>query len=103
MICGASEDEDERMKRSGLALMTSVLFAARERMAWCMVGTAVYQVGRTSAILVRRRGAVTPVVQQTWPPADKGANVPAIRPWIWNSGMILSPRSAFENASVCRI
>ncbi len=31
MTCGGSEDEDERMKRSGFALITSAFLAARER------------------------------------------------------------------------
>src|SRR5215471_865716 len=68
-----------------------------------MVGTAVYQVGRTSAIHVKKRRALKPVVQQTSPPADSGASVPAIKPWMWNSGMMLRPRSALENANVSRI
>ena len=34
------------MKRRGTASITSRLRAARARIAWCMVGTAVYQVGR---------------------------------------------------------
>ena len=39
---GGKEDEDERMKRSGTLAMTSLLLFDRDKMAWCMVGTAVY-------------------------------------------------------------
>src|SRR6266850_5043598 len=67
-----------------------------------MVGTAVYQVGFTSAIKEKNLRALNPVVQHTSPPADNGARMPAIRPWIWNSGMMLSPRSEPANARVCR-
>jgi hypothetical protein len=45
MTCGGIELEDERMKRSGWRRMMSAFFGARPTMAWCMVGTAVYQVG----------------------------------------------------------
>ena len=76
----ASEDDDERIKRSEQSLMTSRFFAARVRIAWCMVGTAVYQVGRASAIQEKNFRALKPVVQQTSPPADSGARMPAIRP-----------------------
>ncbi len=33
------------MKRSGWRAITSALRAARATIAWCIVGTAVYQVG----------------------------------------------------------
>src|ERR1700675_3546152 len=103
MTCGGSEDEDERMNRSRFASITSAFLDARERMPWCMVGTAVYQVGRTSAIQEKNFSALKPGVKQTSPPADRGASVPAIRPWIWNSGMMLSSRSAAVSASVLRM
>ncbi len=45
ITCGGSEAEDERMKRSGAARSRRRCASARARMAWCMVGTAVYQVG----------------------------------------------------------
>ena len=38
------------MNRSGWRAMTSAFLPARPRMAWCIVGTAVYQVGRASSI-----------------------------------------------------
>src|SRR3954462_9561557 len=44
MTCGGSEDDDDLIKRSAQDLMMSTFFAARDRIAWCMVGTAVYQV-----------------------------------------------------------
>src|SRR5690349_25065204 len=45
---GGSADDDERMNRSRWFLSGSGLFAARKRIAWCIVGTPVYHVGRTS-------------------------------------------------------
>ena len=53
------------MKRSGLAAMISLLRAARPRIAWCIVGTAVYQVGRTSLIQPKNFRALKPGVQHT--------------------------------------
>jgi hypothetical protein len=35
-----------------------------------------------------------PGVQNTEDAADSGASTPAIRPWMWNRGMMFSPRSA---------
>ncbi len=63
-----------------------------------MVGTAVYQVGRASCIHPKNFSALKPGVQNTEPPAAKGAKTAAIRPWIWKSGMTLSPRSAAVRA-----
>src|SRR5690606_40591236 len=86
-------DDDERMKRNGLAAITALLFAARARIAWCIVGTAVYQVGCACSIHAKNFSALNPGVQHTWPPAESGASTPAISPWMWNSGMTFSPRS----------
>ena len=69
-------------------------------MAWCMVGTAVYQVGRASSIQAKNFSALKPGVQKTCEPAASGASTPAIRPWMWKSGMMFSPRSAAVNCSV---
>ena len=68
-----------------------------------MVGTPVYQVGRASAIHEKNLSASNPGGQHTWPPADSGAKSPAIRPWMWNSGMMQSPRSSAENPSVAQM
>src|SRR5215471_16502648 len=84
MTCGGMEADDERMKRSGLALMTSTFLGARSKIAWCMVGTAVYQVGWTSLIQEKNLSALKPVEQHTWHPAESGASVAAMRPWMWN-------------------
>ena len=48
MTCGGSDAEEERMKRSAAAATASGFRAARAKIAWCMVGTAVYQLGRAS-------------------------------------------------------
>jgi hypothetical protein len=103
MTCGGIEDEDERRKRSGFFWMISLLRGARVRMAWCMVGTAVYQVGWHSSIQPKNFSASKPGEQNTSEPAEIGASTPAIRPWIWNSGMMLRPRSAVVKARVRRM
>ena len=59
---GGSEAEDERMKRSGLAWMISRLLLARDRIAWCIVGTPVYQVGCACPIQPKNLSALQPVV-----------------------------------------
>src|SRR5271165_3803425 len=59
-----------------------------------MVGTAVYQLGFDSSIAAKNFSALKPGVQNTEPPRDSGAKSPAISPWMWNSGMMLRPRSA---------
>src|ERR1700758_1486027 len=92
---GRAEEED-RKNRSGLALMISVLCPARVRIAWCMVGTPVYQLGRVSAIQEKNFRALNRGAQHTCPPAERGASSPVIKPWIWNSGMMHNPRSSAE-------
>src|SRR4029077_2109523 len=68
-----------------------------------MVGTAVYQVGLASSIQPKNFSASKPEVQNTRPPAESGASVPAIRPGMWNSGMMVRPQSFVVNASVAAI
>src|SRR3989344_2826330 len=80
--CGGSDDEDERMKRSGWRAMISRLFAARARIAWCMVGTAVYQVGLASSIQAKNLSALKPGVQNTLPPAQSVDSTEPMRPWM---------------------
>ena len=103
MTCGGIDDDDERKKRSGWRAITSVFLPARDTIAWCMVGTAVYQVGRASSIQAKNFSALKPAVQNTCEPAASGASTPAIRPWIWNSGMMLRPQSVALNCSVWRM
>src|SRR5215471_5954745 len=67
-----------------------------------MVGTAVYQVGWTSLIQEKNLSALKPVEQHTWHPAESGANVAAMRPWMWKSGMMFTLRSAVVRRSVLR-
>ena len=82
------------MKRSAAAATASALRAARARIAWCMVGTAVYQVGFASPSQAKKRSALKPGVQKTLPPAASDESTAAISPWIWNSGMMLRQRSS---------
>ena len=82
------------MKRSGCRAMISRLWAARARIAWCMVGTAVYQVGLASSIQPKNLSALKPGVQNTLPPAQSEDSTEPMRPWMWNNGMTLRQRSA---------
>ena len=68
-----------------------------------MVGTAVYQVGLASSIQEKNFRALKPGVQNTSEPAEIGAKTPAIRPWMWNRGMMFRPTSAAVNCRVLRI
>src|SRR5580704_6868117 len=80
ITCRGIEEDDERRKRSGFAAMTSQFCAARVRMVWCMVGTAVYHVGLASVIQVKKFSALKPDVQKILLPAASGASRPAIKP-----------------------
>jgi hypothetical protein len=68
-----------------------------------MVGTAVYQVGASSSSHWKKRRALKPGVQTTLAPAESVASTAAIRPWMWNSGMMLRQRSPAASDSVRRM
>src|SRR5215212_6970443 len=87
ITCGGSDADDDLMNRSGLRAMLSALRSARVRITWCIVGTAVYQVGWASSSWAKKRRALKPGVQKTEAPVDSEESVAAIRPWMWNSGM----------------
>ncbi len=88
------------MNRSPAAWACSGRPRIRIRMAWCMVGTAVYQVGATSVSHSPNLNALKPGVQHTAAPADSDAVTAAISPWMWNSGMMLRQVSAGPKPSV---
>src|SRR5690606_22370767 len=92
ITCGGSEDEEERMKRSLARATESALRSARARIAWCMVGTAVYQVGWAASSQAKTFSALKPGVANTLAPADRLDATAAIRPWMWNRGMMLRQR-----------
>ncbi len=75
---GGSGDDDERMNRSRCDRTTSALCGARSRIAWCIVGTPVYHVGRTSPIQAKNLSALNPLEHDTSPPAESGARRAAI-------------------------
>src|SRR3954454_5293466 len=79
---GGSDADDDLMKRSGFLAMLSGLRSARVRIAWCIVGTAVYQVGWASSSQAKKRRALKPGVQKTEAPAASDESVAAIRPWM---------------------
>src|SRR3546814_21143956 len=99
MTCGGSDDEDERMKRSRVPATISALRPARARIAWCMVGTAVYQDGFTSS---NQRNAFSPSKtgeQCTDAPARIDHVTAAIRPWMRTTGLMFRKRR-FEKGRV---
>ena len=59
------------MKRSRPASIAALLRGASSRIVWCIVGTAVYQVGRTSLNQAKKRNALKPGEQETAPPAAR--------------------------------
>ena len=65
-----------------------------------MVGTAVYQLGLTSANQAKNLNALNPGVHTTEAPAEIEDSVAAISPWMWNSGMMLRHTSSGVSASV---
>src|SRR5687767_11925160 len=103
MTCGGKDDEEERTKRSFARATLSGLRGARARIAWCMVGTAVYQLGSASSIHWKNFRALKPGVQTTEGPAESGKGTAAMRPWMWKSGRKLRQRSAGISASISRM
>ena len=49
MIREGRDAEDDRISLRSIEASVVAFRGARARIAWCMVGTAVYQVGRTSS------------------------------------------------------
>src|SRR5262249_21372900 len=91
------------MRRSLARAAISLLRSARARIAWCIVGTAVYQVGLISSSQPKNFSALNPGVHTTDAPALSDANVAAIRPWMWKSGMMLRQMSSCVSAIVWRM
>ena len=60
------------MKRSRPAAMVSRLRAARPSSVWCIVGTAVNQLGRAASNSRKKRKPLKPAVQTTEPPEARG-------------------------------
>ncbi len=99
MSCGGRDEEQDRTNRSQSRRSGRPSLSARARMAWCIVGTAVYHVGRNSSSQSQNRAASKPGVQTTLPPAPSELSTAATRPWMWKSGMTLRHRSAGPSAS----
>src|SRR5918998_555816 len=97
---GGKAADEERTNRSGHAPTLSWLASARSRIAWCIVGTAVYQVGENSRVHAKKRGAKKPGVQTTLAPAASEASSAAIKPWMWNNGITLRQRSCDDSCNV---
>src|SRR5262249_32079970 len=97
--CGGRAAEDERTKRRRRREITPAFRDARASTAWCIVGTAVYQVGSSSFIQSKKEGASKPGEQATLPPAESDARSAATSPWMWKSGMTARHRSAEVSAS----
>src|ERR1700741_802146 len=98
ITCGGNDAEDERTKRRRPIVEPAGRRAAMPRIAWCMVGTAVYQDGVASSYQPKNLKALKPGVQTTEPPADRVDKTAAINPWIWKSGMMLRQVSSGVSA-----
>ena len=95
---GGRGADEERTKRSRARAMAPAWRCARARMSWCMVGTAVYQVGRYSSSQSKKRKALKSPGQATAPPAASGASSPATMPWMWKRGIVTRPQSSGARA-----
>ena len=78
--CRGKEADDERMNRNGFSSIVFWLVTARVRIAWCMVGTAVYQLGFNASIQEKTFNASNPGAQITLPPLTSDANSAATSP-----------------------
>src|SRR5688572_1774548 len=103
MTVGGIEALEERRKRRGLRSITSFWRDARVSTSWCIVGTAVYQLGLHSSIQLKNLKASKPGDVTTDAPALREASIAAIRPWMWNSGMTFRQRSAGVRARASRM
>src|SRR5262245_18696368 len=64
-----------------------------------MVGTAVYQVGASSATHSKNEGARNPGAQIVLPPAATEDNNAPTSPWMWKRGMTFRQRSTSISSS----
>src|SRR5262245_59870479 len=90
---GCSAAEQERTNRREVARNAYGSRALRARIAWCIVGTAVYQVGDVSRSQRANFSASNPGVHTTLAPAERLASSAPTRPCTWNKGMMLRHRS----------
>ena len=77
---GGNDAEEERMNRSAERFTIPSFLPALARMAWCMVGTAVYQLGCASSSQAKNFNALNPGVQKMLAPAQMLERIAAIRP-----------------------
>ena len=80
MTVGGSDEDDERIRRRLVSARMSEFRLARVRISWCIVGTAVYQVGLASRSQPNTCSALNPGEHQVQPPAPTLARMPAITP-----------------------
>ena len=79
--------------------LDSACSRARARTAWCIVGTAVYQVGSSSSSQSRNAAPRTPVRTDDAPAGESEASTAATSPWMWKSGITFRQRSPGPSAS----
>ena len=77
---GGKDEDDERIKRNDILVIISVFRKALDRIAWCIVGTAVYQLGEASSNQLNTLKALKEGQQNTEPPAVSEDNTAAINP-----------------------
>ncbi len=79
MTAGGSGADDERITRNGRPGVAAPA-AMRARIAWCIVGTAVYQVGAVCAIQSKNSTAENAGVHTLDAPAASDDSSPPTRP-----------------------
>ena len=79
---GASGDEQDRINRRLVRWIGLGRRVARARMAWCMVGTAVYQVGRKWSSHSMKFCAWKPGAHATEAPAASEERTAPTSPWM---------------------
>tara|TARA_B100001121_G_C18562192_1_gene560857 strand:- start:66 stop:308 length:243 start_codon:yes stop_codon:yes gene_type:complete len=80
MIGGGNDEDEERIKRNDILAVISALRMALDSIAWCIVGTAVYQLGAASSNQLNTLKALKEGQQNTEPPAATDDNTAAINP-----------------------
>ena len=66
---GGNDDDEERINRKAEFITICLFLPALDRIAWCMVGTAVYQLGCVSSNQAKNFNALNPGVQKILAPA----------------------------------
>ena len=80
MTEGGSAADEERISRSELRLIRAMYSSFSPRIAWCIVGTPVNQVGLNSSSPAKKTDALKPGVHTTLAPATTEESNAPINP-----------------------